>query len=124
MGYRTLAVLVLLTGVSVGQDAKFSQAGYLVDLCESKNISEIGLCAGIIHGWRNVIDALPVFTPDKSARLLIDPTATDGQLERVFVKYVKDAPETENKDAFLVFSQALKSKSLMVEDKNMAKGGR
>jgi len=66
-----------------------------------------------------VVDELLVLVPDATAQIHIEPTATNGELERVFVKYVADNPETEHKDAFLVFSFALRSTGLMTETKRV-----
>jgi hypothetical protein len=64
-----------------------------------------------------VIDQLPVFIPDKTARLKIEQTASNGQLIRVFVQYVQQHPEAENKGDLLVFCQALLDVDLMKEVK-------
>jgi hypothetical protein len=64
-------------------------------------------CISVIGSWRQVIDRLPVLTPDLTKRLRIDPTATSGQLAGVFVAYVKAHPAAENKEAFVIFLAAL-----------------
>lgn len=105
-------------------------AGQLAGLCEhsaasigdlkSANVND-GLCEGTIDGWRNVIDELPVLTPDRRSQIHIDASATNGQLIRVFVAYVKAHPEVENKNALLVFTRALRNTGLLTEMGQSAK---
>jgi hypothetical protein len=60
-----------------------------------------------------VIDSLPVLVPDRSAQIHIEQKATNGELKRIFVKYVDEHPEDEHQDAFLVFCYALRNANLM-----------
>ncbi len=122
----TVAVLISLSSVS-GQThplLKVQTAGFVADACKvspksstADDAAASAFCTGLFAGWRSVIDELPVLTPNCESRLSIDSTAEVGQLLRVFVAYVSNHPEVENKEAFLVFCVALKSTGLMTETK-------
>lgn len=124
------AVPFSVTARSQAAQTAMNSAGQLAGLCEhsAATIGELksadvndGLCGGKIDGWRNVIDELPVLTPDRHFQMHIDASATNGQLTRVFVAYVKAHPEVENKDALLVFTWALKNAGLLAVVKPPAK---
>lgn len=91
---KLLIVVLLLVGMASGQASfllKVETAGFLADACK-RAVSPTavgaiadGFCVGTVGAWRAVIDELPVLTPNRSARISIDSTAENGQLERVFV---------------------------------------
>ena len=81
-------------------------------LTESQRAATL-LCEARIMGWREVIDALPVFVPDMSEKIHIDQAATNGQLIRVFIAYIKAHPQAENKPGLEVFYQALDDAGLI-----------
>lgn len=97
-------------------------AGTLANLCAhsasitgdlDKVDAADGYCVGVVTGLRLVIDSLPVLTPGRKTQLHIDPTASNAQLIRVFVAYVKAHPEYENKNMFIVWAWALQDAELM-----------
>jgi hypothetical protein len=81
----------------------------------AQHLAETMMCTMTIGSFRRVIDAFPVLSPDRKTQLHIDATASNGQLERVFVSYVAKHPEVENKDSLLVFWSALEDAGLLTE---------
>jgi hypothetical protein len=124
------AIAIVILGLTfcipaAAQTTSGSSAGALVATCETSasTIGDLkkvgvneGLCIGMFSGWRDVIDALPVFTSDRHSQIHIVQSATNGQLMRVYVAYVKAHPEVENKDEFVVFVWALKDAGLLTEE--------
>ena len=120
-----VAIFAMMSAPTFAQAPTVAQifsAGELASECEhsAATIGDLktvdandGSCSGRIMGWRNVIDELPVFTPDRRSQIHIEATATNGQLIRVFVAYVKAHPEVENKEALLIFSSALRDAGLL-----------
>jgi hypothetical protein len=117
MSRATAVLFVVLAALASVSAQPLQSAGELAEFCRSSDTALQAFCVGRIEGYRSVVDELPVLIPDATARIHIEPTATNGELERVFVKYVADHPETEHKGAFLVFSFALRSTGLMTETK-------
>ena len=85
-------------------------AGFLAQACKAPptDNSSHGFCVGTIGGFRDVIDSLPVLTPDGTKRIRIEQTATDGQLQRVFVAYMTAHPEVENQTVVYSFCLGIK----------------
>jgi hypothetical protein len=111
---RKIVLLLLPLMLLVRVNAQSAPTAYkMADSCRSKNWTEQGLCVCWIMGIRTVIDELPVLVPDRSAQIHIEQKATNGELSRVFVKYVDEHPEDEHRDAFLVFCWALRDAKLM-----------
>jgi hypothetical protein len=119
--WKLVLTALFLFSISSAASAQ-ANAGKVASLCEHSASAIGGLktvemgdmyCTGLFSGWRDVIDRLPVLTPNRNSRIQIEQTATNGQLIRVFVAYIKAHPEAENKDAFIVFSLATREAGLM-----------
>jgi hypothetical protein len=117
-----LAVLSLVVVASAfGQKTDVNSAGYVAKLCEhvgntvdsDKLTSDDNACIGVVNGWVDVMALLPVLMPDGKNQMNLEPTATVGQLARVFYRYVKAHPEYENKPDIYVFCAALLDVKLM-----------
>ena len=107
-------IAVLLLALCIPAFAAVPNAGDLVKCKElakdkddsSKDEAKAGWCYGFINGWQAVGGA-PYVENGKLYKLRISRDISYGQAARVFVKYVKDHPELENKKTYVVFTWAM-----------------
>ena len=128
-----LIVVTLIATCAYAQDSsepvsRTRTAGYIAGICkavlkdDASATEDTIACINRILGWREVIDMTPVlYSSNPSERtvdvqLHLDPTATNGQLIRVFLAYVAAHPAIENKQALVVFISALEDAKLMTEE--------
>jgi hypothetical protein len=106
------AVIILATFASVSQAAV--PAGKLRDLCTEKDSASVGVCAGYVAGFLDTLDGLDLHFPKgDNMEVVFADDITVGQLLRVFVKYVNEHPEVENKSANVVLVTSLIEAKLM-----------
>lgn len=130
---RVLILLFVLSGTLAARDV--SKAGTLRDMCvsaqryiagsevtdiydpETKKIipvtSEYGQCIGYINGWVDVIEGAYVPNDDGSlSQYRLSNDVTVGQIMRLYVKYVNDHPEVEQKTSAEILAIALLTNDL------------
>jgi len=122
--FKVLMIIALELAIYAVAASAQTTAGQVATFCKQQGttVGDIaradvndGLCTGMIAGWRGVIDAYAVRTPDGKAEMLIDPAVRNGQLIKIFYNYVVAHPEYENKRDLIVFMWALKSANVLTE---------
>jgi hypothetical protein len=74
------------------------------------------MCLQRVLGWRDVFYFEHVINDGHEYN--IESTATNGQIVRVFMKYLEAHPEKENKEAFRVFEDAMLDAGLLTAEKS------
>jgi hypothetical protein len=85
-------------------------------LAQSVQLLDREVCLQRVLGWRDVFYFEHVI--DGGHEYDIDWSATNGQIVRVFMKYLAAHPEKENKEAFRVFEDALLDAGLLTAEKS------
>ena len=71
-------------------------------------------CNGYMAGWVQATDGSLVATPDGLFLLTIEARVTAQQAKRVFVKFIREHPEAENKPADAIVGVAMLRAGLML----------
>ena len=122
-----LGAFVLCGAVNANAQADVTSAKYRVDTCafndkpaQDLTTDEVllnGLCTGVFFGYMDIYDNQTIMcTADKGnypCNVVYSDGVTVGQTIRVFVKYVKEHPECENKPAREVYIEALVAAGLV-----------
>lgn len=74
------------------------------------------ICLQRVLGWRDVFYFEHVINDGHEYN--IEWSATNGQIVRVFMKYLEAHPEKENKEAFRVFEDAMLDAGLLTAEKS------
>jgi hypothetical protein len=118
-----LKTLIVLGGLSLLLCATplkaTTTAGELAQECSHRTGDPESLyCIGFLKGWGDQLASTPTTINGKAAYVGFKDQVSIGQVQRVFVKYVKNHPEIENHSAITVLLEACFDAKIM-EYKNL-----
>jgi len=114
-----VAVLLLLSSYLFGSSS--FTAGELWKDCKADSTKmtstlddhySSGLCVGYMLGWMDATTDSVIVTENGPATVFFEDAVTVGQIKRVFVQYMDQHPEAENKTASLTLTKALQEAHL------------
>jgi hypothetical protein len=72
-----------------------------------------GVCLGYVSGWADGILGMQMTIKGKVVQVQFADDVSAGQIIHVFIKYVKDHPEIENKPAYAVLAMSMIDAKIM-----------
>jgi len=87
------------------------------------DIADLGLCLGYVRGWVEGVHGLS--TPDGDKVIIFEETTTTIQVVHVFIKFLTNNPEFENKTADSTLTRACLTSGIMkLKDRAIQPTGR
>jgi hypothetical protein len=112
-----IVILAIASPIAAQQHQTFhTKAGDLNAYCMSNDPGDIKFCTGYITGWMDQIQ-IPHSMPNGDVvHNYFADGVTPEQTSRIFIKYIADHPECENKAAYVcLVGASLAAKILLIE---------
>jgi hypothetical protein len=104
--FSATLLLLLVSASAHSQRVSTMTGNTLLEACESKDAFQHALCLGYIQGATD-IDAMDGATFPERRRSCVTENVTNGQIEDVVVKYLRDHPEERHLLAAILVVRAV-----------------